>query len=131
MDYIILLLLIILIILVIISISKNINESNITERLGKLEVNTIKELSEKFVYFNDDMFLLKPLPSEYFFKNNLPCDIWRDNIPYCDELTDPVFEHQLLNDKMLICRHFNKRKVMKENFSKCINLKYGKRNIIK
>ena len=46
MDYIILLLLIILIILVIISISKNINESNITERLGKLEVNTIKELSE-------------------------------------------------------------------------------------
>ena len=43
MDYIILLLLVILIILVIISISKNINESNITERLGKLEINTIKE----------------------------------------------------------------------------------------
>lgn len=89
----------------------------------------IKGLSEKFVYFNDDIFLLRALPPEYFFKDGLPCDIWRDNIPYCDELTDPIFEHQLLNDKMLICRHFNKRKVMKENFSKCINLKYGKRNI--
>ena len=33
-----------LIILVIFSISKNINESNITERLGKLETSVVKEL---------------------------------------------------------------------------------------
>ncbi len=46
MDYIIIILLIVLIILVIISISKNINEANITERLGNLEKNTIKELGE-------------------------------------------------------------------------------------
>ena len=35
-----------IIILVIFSISKNINEGNITERLGKLETNVIKELGE-------------------------------------------------------------------------------------
>lgn len=46
MDYIIIGLLVVLIILVIISITKNINESNITERLGKVETSTIKELSE-------------------------------------------------------------------------------------
>ena len=46
MEYIIIGLLILIIILLIISISKNINESNITERLGKLETNTIKELGE-------------------------------------------------------------------------------------
>lgn len=46
MEYIIIGLLLIIIILVIISIWKNVNESNITERLGKLEINTIKELSE-------------------------------------------------------------------------------------
>ena len=46
MDYIVIGLLIVLIILVIISIMKNVNESNITERLGKLETNTVKELSE-------------------------------------------------------------------------------------
>ncbi len=46
MDYIIIGLLIVLIILVVISITKNINESNITERLGRVETNTIKELGE-------------------------------------------------------------------------------------
>jgi len=45
MDYIIIGLLVLVIILVIISIVKNVNESNITERLGKLENTTIKELS--------------------------------------------------------------------------------------
>ena len=45
MDYIIIAGIIIIIILVIISIIKNVNESNITERLGKLETNVVKELS--------------------------------------------------------------------------------------
>ncbi len=45
LDYIIIGLLIIVIILVIIAISKNVNEGKITERLGNLETNTVKELS--------------------------------------------------------------------------------------
>ena len=45
MDYIIVAGIVIIIILVIISIIKNVNESNITERLGKLETNVVKELS--------------------------------------------------------------------------------------
>ena len=46
MEYIIIGLLVLIIILVIFSISKNINESNITERLGKLETSVVKELGE-------------------------------------------------------------------------------------
>ncbi len=46
MDYVILGLLIVILILVVLSLFKNINESNITERLGRLEVNMIKELGE-------------------------------------------------------------------------------------
>ena len=46
MDYVIIIGIVIIIVLVIISIVKNVNESNITERLGKLENTTIKELSE-------------------------------------------------------------------------------------
>ena len=46
MDIVIIVLLVILIILTIISLMKNINESHITERLGKLEVNMIKEMGE-------------------------------------------------------------------------------------
>ncbi len=46
MDYIIIVLLVILIILVILSLFKNINEAKITERLGRLEVEIIKEMNE-------------------------------------------------------------------------------------
>lgn len=46
MEYVILGLLIIILVLVAISLMKNINESNITERLGKLETNVIKELGD-------------------------------------------------------------------------------------
>lgn len=46
LDIVIIVLLVILIIIGIISLMKNINESNITERLGKLEVNMIKEMGE-------------------------------------------------------------------------------------
>ena len=44
MDYIIIGLLVVLIILTVISLFKNINESNINERLGKLEVSMMKEM---------------------------------------------------------------------------------------
>lgn len=40
----------------------------------ELNLHRIGGLSERFVYFNDDMFLLKKLPEEYFFKKGLPCD---------------------------------------------------------
>lgn len=46
MDYIIIGLLVILLIIGVISLFKNINESNITERLGKLEVNITKEIGD-------------------------------------------------------------------------------------
>ena len=46
MDYIIIGLLIVNLVLIVISLFKNINESNITERLGKLEVGMVKELGE-------------------------------------------------------------------------------------
>lgn len=55
MDIVIIVLLVILIILTIISLMKNINESHITERLGKLEVNMIKEMGEFKTDLNRNM----------------------------------------------------------------------------
>ena len=46
MEYIIIGLLVLILIVSIISLTKNINESNITERLGKLETELVKELGE-------------------------------------------------------------------------------------
>jgi DNA recombination protein RmuC len=64
-EYIILILLIVLIILVLIAISKNVNEAKITERLGKLETTTIKELS------NFQIKLIKNMNEEFDKTNQM------------------------------------------------------------
>lgn len=46
MEIIIIVLIVVLIVISLFSLSKNINESNITERLGKLELNITKEIAE-------------------------------------------------------------------------------------
>ena len=55
MEYIIIILLIIVIILSVLSLMKNINESHITERLGKLELNVVKEISDFKSSFSHDL----------------------------------------------------------------------------
>ena len=55
MEYIIIGILIVILILTVISLSKNINESHITERLGKLETNMVKEISEFKIVFSRNL----------------------------------------------------------------------------
>lgn len=55
MEYIIIILLIIILIVSIISLTKNINESNITERLGKMETTVVKELSDFNITLTQNM----------------------------------------------------------------------------
>ena len=55
MEYIIIALLIIILIISIFALTKNINESNITERLGKLETNVVKEIGEFKSSFSKDL----------------------------------------------------------------------------
>ena len=40
----------------------------------ELNLHRIEGLSEQFVYFNDDMYLLRPMAPEAFFKKGLPVD---------------------------------------------------------
>ena len=54
MEYIIIGLLVVILILGVISLFKNINEANITDRLGRLEVNLMKELSDFKSSLNKD-----------------------------------------------------------------------------
>lgn len=46
MEYVVIGLLVVILILVVVSLFKNINEGNITERLGRVEVNVMKELGD-------------------------------------------------------------------------------------
>ena len=82
----------------------------------------IKGLSEQFVFFNDDMFIIKSTSPSDFFKNGLPCDCAILEMPKSDRYGTPceINSAEVLND------HFSKNEVIKKHFSKWINLKYGK-----
>ena len=80
----------------------------------------IPGLAEKFVYFNDDFYMLRPIPEERFFQDGLPCDI-------------AVFQYNpswsqwyktLKNNIRLINRNFDKKEVMKKYHDKWFTSEY-------
>lgn len=77
----------------------------------------IKGLSEHFVYFNDDMFLLNPVEPVRFFRNGLPCDIGGMTF----NLHSGMFGASVLLAKTLINENFNKREVVRAHTSKWFN----------
>lgn len=87
-----------------------------------IEVNLhrINGLSEKFVYFNDDTFLLRPLANNYFFKDGLPKDMFVFNAIFLDSIS-----HIRLNDIKIVDKFFTKREVIRNNIFKIFNYKYG------
>lgn len=97
--------------------------SNVIE----LNLHRIKELSENFVLFNDDMFVNKKMGETAFFENNLPKDIGvlSPLVPSRGTITSIV-----LNNVEIINDYFESRELIKNNFFKMFNLKYGK-HIIK
>lgn len=91
----------------------------------ELNFHRIKELSEQFVYFNDDTFLSAPVKECDFFVKGLPCDaaLLSSLIP---SVKNEVITYILFNDLLLINSNFSKRQAYKNNFSKWFNIKYGK-----
>lgn len=88
----------------------------------ELNLHRIEGLSEQFVYFNDDYFLLRPIKPERFFRNGLPCDMAiLDTLP----MGGPR-GHMLMNDMNVVIHHFNKNKVLKNHLGKWLNPLYGR-----
>jgi len=91
----------------------------------ELNFHRIKELSEHFIYFNDDMFLInKTRPSDFFVKGK-PCDSAILYTPILEE-TDwfMFFEFRSIS---ILNKYFKLRKVVKNSIGKWFNLKYGKK----
>ena len=88
-----------------------------------IEVNLqrIKGLSENFVYFNDDLFIIKKTKPTDFFKNNLPREMAALSVVLLNGLV-----HADINDAIVLNKHFDKNEVMRHNFSKWFNPIYGK-----
>lgn len=97
--------------------------SNVIE----LNLHRIKELSEKFVLFNDDFFILKDIKPKDFFINNKPTDVYVEYTQLASFYNDTHF-FMKANILAIINKHFNKKNTIKKNLNKFINIKYGKFN---
>lgn len=95
----------------------------------ELNVHKIKGLSEHFVLFNDDVFVMNKTKITDFFKNGLPRDygIYNPTIPSTE------FSNILFNNVRIINKYFNKQQDLKKNKFKIFNFRYGTkvlRNIV-
>lgn len=88
----------------------------------------IPGISEHFVFFNDDMFLLKPVEKIDFYVNGLPREM---GVAYtlCNNISNDPFQHMLLTMTGIINGCFNKKEVQKKNWRKWLNPIYGKQNV--
>ena len=88
----------------------------------ELNLHRIEGLSEHFVYFNDDTFILKDVRPADFFRNGLPCDSAAFNaisLPPTSTMAPSIYNTAVLN------RHFTKRKILAKHPFKWFNPVYG------
>ncbi len=71
----------------------------------------IKGLSEQFVYFNDDTFIMKELEPTDFFKDGLPCD-FPVEVPLLAH--DMMFSHTIINNMLLVNRNFKRNSTLRK-----------------
>ena len=83
----------------------------------------IPGLSEHFVYFNDDTFILRPMPETSFFRGGLPCTC---GVERPIELVGNIgiWQHAAVNDLGVINAHFSKKEQVAKFGRKYANSAY-------
>ena len=94
----------------------------------ELNMHRIPELSEHFVYFNDDVYLTAPVREQDFFRNGLACDTCRLTMTHARSVND-VFAHIALNNVGLLNRHLDHAKYMRLNRRRWFSPKNGLRSV--
>ncbi len=96
--------------------------------LIEMYLHKIPNISEHFVYFNDDFYIINHLSPERFFSNGLPNDIatFRFNSGL------GLWSKCLKNNIKIINERFDKKEVIKRDYDKWYNKEYGsKANLTK
>lgn len=83
----------------------------------------IEGLSENFVYFNDDIFLLKEVKETDFFRDGKPCDMLAFQ-PVVSNPANPVMSYLYLNNSVVLSKHFNKRENVRRQPRKYFHIGY-------
>ena len=76
----------------------------------------IEGLSDRFVYFCDDMFIIDNVLPTHFFRNGLPCDM---GVMTPNSHTNPnIYDNACFMATALLNKYFNKKMVVRKNFFK-------------
>lgn len=89
----------------------------------EMNIHRISGLAERFVYLNDDTFILREMPETKFFKNGLPCTYGAE-VPIELVGNIGIWQHAAVNDLGVINAHFNKREAVKKYGKKYVNSSY-------
>ncbi len=92
----------------------------------ELNVHRIEGLAERFILFNDDMFLVRPVPVERFFRGGLPCDMARLSL-----IAPSTISHTVLNMTEILARRHDRRTVMRRCAGKWFSPRYGVAGLLK
>lgn len=94
----------------------------------ELNMHRIPELSQCFVYFNDDTFLLRPVEPELFFHKGLP------RLRACLESRTPFNEgiYYYINNAIALSAHFDMLNCIRKNRSKWFDMVHnGPRTVLR
>ena len=89
----------------------------------ELNIHRIPGLSEKFVYFNDDMFIVRSMSEQDFFSQGLPCT-YGGEVPMAFRGDTGIWLHAAVNGMGIVNDHFNKKEQIKSFNKKYINPSY-------
>lgn len=89
----------------------------------EMNIHRIPGLAEHFVYFNDDMFLLRPFRPEDLFCDGLPCT-YGGEVPI--QLVGDIgtWLHASVNDLGIVNAHFPKKDAVAKHGKKYIDRRY-------
>ena len=98
------------------------NEFLPTFNIGNIEMflHKIPGLSDQFVYFNDDFYLINYVKKSRFFINNLPCDMSAFNV--YNGLGNSISNSLVIG---MINKRYTKKQVLKSNFFKFFSFQNG------
>lgn len=89
----------------------------------EIYLHRIPDLAEQFVYFNDDMYIIRPLGPERFFHKGKPQDILAFQ-PVIANPSNPLMSHVYLNDALVLCKYFDKRENVRKQPGSYFHLGY-------
>lgn len=85
----------------------------------EIGMHKIKGLSDKFVYFNDDMFLLNPLQPSFFFKGDLPVQYAALHPIVPQGLSsNSIMTHIIANGVTVVNKYFDSKTQIRQNWKK-------------